>query len=346
MSAIDALNPEGKSSHSDEIPPLSPSPPAQASASPATPADQTLTNLDALAKIPEERLWLANFTSKHTRLTYRDSVRDFLKTLGVQNQDALRRVSRGAVIAWRDKLIAQGRTPRTVKTRLSALSSLFNHLVAQSVVQRNPVREVEAPKLRIRRGETKALSVAQARKLLEAPPQNTLQGLRDRAILSIGLQVGPRRHEIAQLRVKDFHDEQGFPSLKLRRKGGSHGSVAIHQQCSQRIRAYLENAGHGHDDDGPLFRPVRKNQVTNEPRRYLTPKQIDRLFKHWCKRTKIPEGYSSHSMRATFATTALNNGASIEEVQDVLGHAHSSTTRLYDRRGYNPEKSASFFATY
>jgi len=50
-------------------------------------------------------------------------------------------------------------------------------------------------------------------------------------------------------------------------------------------------------------------------------------------------------MRATFITTALDNGASLEDVQSA-GHADPSTTKLYDRRGYNPEKSASFFANY
>ena len=57
-------------------------------------------------------------------------------------------------------------------------------------------------------------------------------------------------------------------------------------------------------------------------------------------------GYSAHSMRATFITTALDNGASLEDVQSAAGHADPSTTKLYDRRGYNPEKSASFFANY
>ena len=48
-------------------------------------------------------------------------------------------------------------------------------------------------------------------------------------------------------------------------------------------------------------------------------------------------------MRATFITTALDNGASLEDVQSAAGHADPSTTKLYDRRGYNPEKPASFF---
>lgn len=64
-----------------------------------------------------------------------------------------------------------------------------------------------------------------------------------------------------------------------------------------------------------------------------------------CNRSRtIP--YSAHSMRATFITTALENGCSLEDVQRAAGHREPGTTKRYDRRGYNPEKSASFFATY
>lgn len=59
----------------------------------------------------------------------------------------------------------------------------------------------------------------------------------------------------------------------------------------------------------------------------------------------LARGYSAHSMRATFITTALENGAQLEDVQKAAGHRDPSTTKLYDRRGYNPEKAASFFAT-
>ena len=60
----------------------------------------------------------------------------------------------------------------------------------------------------------------------------------------------------------------------------------------------------------------------------------------------LERGYSAHLMRATFITTALENGAQLEDVQKAAGHRDPSTTKLYDRRHYNPEKAASFFATY
>ena len=60
----------------------------------------------------------------------------------------------------------------------------------------------------------------------------------------------------------------------------------------------------------------------------------------------LDRGYSARSMRATFITTALENGAQLEDLRGAVGHRDPSTTNLYDGRGYNPEKAASFFATY
>ena len=60
----------------------------------------------------------------------------------------------------------------------------------------------------------------------------------------------------------------------------------------------------------------------------------------------LDRGYSAHSMRATFITMALENGAQLEDMQKAAGHRNPGTTKLYDRRGYKPEKAASFFATY
>jgi len=302
--------------------------------------------LTQLAAIPEERVWLEGQQSFQTRRAYRRDVHHFMATLGITEQADFRRVDRMAVIAWKRAMEQHGAKPRTIRRRLSALSSLFAHLVAHRAADLNPVREIRRPKVNRRQGTTHAFSPAQARKLLDAPSAETTHGLRDRAILSVGLQAGPRRSEISGLKVCDFHMDAGYPSLHFIRKGGEDHSLAIHPQAAQRIRDYLDAAGHGEDLDGPLFRPVRPSWKASEMRRPLHPDLIDRIVRKYVCAIGLARGFSAHSMRATFITRTLENGASLEEVQRAAGHADASTTKLYDRRGYNPEKSASFFANY
>ena len=100
------------------------------------------------------------------------------------------------------------------------------------------------------------------------------------------------------------------------------------------------------DIDGPLFRPLKHNGKRREERRSMDPDAIDRVVRKYATVLGLDRGYSTHSMRGTFITTALENGAQLEDVKKAAGHRDPSTTKLYDRRGYNPEKAASFFATY
>jgi integrase/recombinase XerD len=304
-------------------------------------------SVEMLKTIPEEEVWLASRKSARTRRAYRTDVAHFMRTFGISTPEELRTVDHRAVMAW-ERLMREeeGKEATTVRRRLAALSSLFAHLVKFGVVEVNPVRDVERPVVNRREGMTLAFSQKQARRILDTPSEKTLLGLRDRAILAVGLQVGFRRAEIAALKVGDFHMNRGFDSLKVVRKGGKKGSLAIHPQAAQRIRDYLALAGHGEDREGPLFRPIRGNREGQDERRHLHPDVIDRILRKYAKRIGLDRGYSAHSMRATFITTALDNGASLEDVQSAAGHADPSTTKLYDRRGYNPEKSASFFANY
>lgn len=303
-------------------------------------------SIHLLQAVPEEDIWLAGQQSPHTRRAYKRDVADFVAVMNIRSADELRQVNRAAIIAWQSLMKERGDRPRTIRRRLSALSSLFAHLVAHRVADANPLREVRRPRVNRRQGTTRAFSVKEARKILDAPDPTTLQGLRDRALLSVGFQAGPRRAEIASLRVNDFHTNHGYKSLHFIRKGGEDLSLALNPQTAQRIHDYLAAAGHGDDADGPLFRPTRPNQRTREPRRHIHPETVDRVLRKYASIAGTDAGYSAHSMRATFITTALNNGASLEDVQRDVGHADPSTTKLYDRRGHDPERSASFFAVY
>src|SRR5919199_1288861 len=153
-------------------------------------------SVDQLAGIPEEEIWLASRKSARTRRAYRNDVTHFMRTLNIQSIDELRRVDHRAVMAWEHLMREQqGSQASTVRRRLAALSSLFAHLVKFDVVPMNPVRDVERPAINRTEGMTLAFSQPQARALLDKPDPNTLLGMRDRAILAVGLQVGFRRAE-------------------------------------------------------------------------------------------------------------------------------------------------------
>ena len=311
------------------------------------PDSPALPSVTLLAAIPEEELWLQGQLSPHTRRAYKEDVHHFMRTLNVRSQGELRQVSRAAVLAWTRRMEAEGAKPRTVRRRLAALSSLFKHLIEHHAATTNPVGTVKRPKVNRRSGVTKAFSAAQARALLDAPEETTIEGLRDRAILSVLLQAGPRRAEVAGMRVKDFHQDGGFWCLGYTKKGDQDHSLSLNPQTASRIRQYLDAAGHGAEADTPLFRAIRTNWRNPDEARFLSADLIGRMVGKYMKQALgIGRGFSAHSCRATFATNALEKGCPLEDVQEALGHADSRTTKLYDKRGHSPERSAAFFANY
>ena len=143
-----------------------------------------------------------------------------MRKLGIATPGQLRQVDHRAVIAWERIMREQeNAAASTVRRRLAALSSLFKHLVRHGAASRNPVVDVQRPAINREEGSTAAFSKAQARRLLDAPPADTVAGLRDRAILSVGLQVGLRRAEIAALTVSDLHQNRGLDALRPHPQG-------------------------------------------------------------------------------------------------------------------------------
>jgi len=291
----------------------------------------------------EELLWLANFDSERTRRTYRAAVREFCAVVGAQSLQDLRSVTRAQVLHYREHLLkTKNATHRTVRSRLAALSSLFQHLVERQVLRENPVHGIKRPRVNSERGETVEITPAQVRQLLDVPDKETLQGIRDRAILHLFFYTGCRIAEIATLRVKDFFEDAGYFVLDFTVKGGKKNRVAIHQELQVSLAEYLRTAGHHAQPDSPLFLPVKNGQ----PGETVKPRQIGNLFHKYRRMVGIGDQVTPHSARATFITTSLENGAPIEAVQKTVGHAHVSTTQLYDKRKFRYRDSSSLAVRY
>ena len=312
----------------------------------AQPAGRLLTAAEfhRLADVPPEVEWFANLTSPQTRRAYENAVRDFVRFTGIGRPEEFRTVTRAHVIAWRDELVSRGLAGSTIRHRLASLASLFQHLCNENAVTHNPVKGVQRPTAETAEGKTPALGDHQARQLLDAPIDETVRGKRDRALLSTLLFHALRRDELCKLKVKDFrHARKGVPHLKVLGKGGKTRWLPLHPGTNGLITDYLEAAGHGADDAGALFRPVRNNR-TGDLVQAITPDGVYKLVRAYSAALGFEIG--AHALRATAATNALDHQADIAKVQEWLGHANIATTRIYDHRRTRPEDSPTFKVAY
>ncbi len=310
------------------------------------PGSRLLTEAEfhRLADVPPEVEWFANLSNPSTRRAYENAVRDFTRFTGIARPEEFRSVTRAHIIAWRDELRQRGLGGPTIRHRLASLASLFEHLCERNAVTHNPVKGVERPKTESGEGKTPALGDHQARKLLAAPDADTIKSKRDRAILSTLLFHALRREELCKLKVRDArHARKGVPHLKVSGKGGKTRYLPLHPGTQALIHDYLEAAGHTSDETGALFRPVRNNR-TGRLGQAITADGVYKLVRAYSAQLGFEIG--AHALRATAATNALDHQADIAKVQEWLGHANISTTRIYDHRRTRPEDSPTFKVAY
>jgi integrase/recombinase XerD len=271
------------------------------------PANRLLTAVEfqKLADVPPEVEWFANISNHHTRRAYENAVKDFMRFAGIFRPEEFRTVTRAHLIAWRDELGRRELGGATIRHRLAALASLFEYLCEKNAVTHNPVKGVERPRTESGEGKTPAIGDHHARDLLAAPVDENVKSRRDRAILSTLLFHALRREELCKLKVKDFrHARKGVPHLKVSGKGGKTRYLPLHPGTHGLINDYLDAAGHGLDDSGALFRPVRNNR-TGRLERAITADGVYRLVRAYSAQLGFEIG--AHALRATAAANALDH---------------------------------------
>src|SRR5580704_15514796 len=226
----------------------------------------TSAEFQRLAEVPPEVEWFTNIRNPNTKRAYQNAIKDFMLFAGIKRPEEFRLVTPAHVIAWRDDLGERVLNGTTIRHRLAALSSLFQYLCDKNAVTHNPVKGVKRPKVESDVGKTPAIADHQARKLLVAPAEKTLKGMRDRAILATLLYHALRREELCKLRVRDFtHERKGVRHLRVSGKGEKTRYVPLHGIARDLIEDYLKESGHGGDRAGPLFRRVYRVRVRHRP---------------------------------------------------------------------------------
>ena len=259
--------------------------------------------------------------SPNTCSAYGTDLQQFQKCLtGLVPPPALSNITRNHVRAFLGSLASAGMSRRSIARKLASLRSFFTYLCRNGHLQRNPAREVTAPKLE--KHLPSHLSKEDADRLVHAPASDTLLGIRDRAVLELFYSSGIRLSELVGL-TRETLDLSGSQARVLG-KGDKERIVPIGREAVAALKRYLarrsELMGPSADDTGRIFLTR-----TGSP---LTPAGIQDIVRRHLRAT-TGSSHGPHILRHTFATHLLDAGADLNAVREMLGHASLSTTQVY-----------------
>lgn len=211
--------------------------------------------------------------------------------------------------------------PRSQARIISGLKSFFNYLVFEDYRNDNPMELIETPKTGRKLPDT--LSVEEIDKLIAVIDLSSNEGERNRAMLETLYGCGLRVSELISLKISDLFFEEGF--IKITGKGNKERFVPIGDLTQKYITIYQKeirshlNIKKGYEDT--LFLNRRGSQLTRA--------MIFTIIKDLAVKTGLNKNISPHTLRHSFATHLLENGADLRSIQLMLGHESITTTEIY-----------------
>ena len=210
---------------------------------------------------------------------------------------------------------------KTQNYYLIALRAFLKYLAKRGVKALSP-ETIELAKVPER--SLDLITPRELERLLAAPDTTTLAGLRDKAILETLFSTGLRVSELCSLPSDiDLHSDE----LSIRGKGGKVRVVFFSDSAKRALKDYLTKRK---DMGDALFVSVgRSKKKAKEDAPALTRRSVERIVKHYAIKAGVSKKVTPHTMRHSFATDLLSNGADLRSVQMLLGHANISTTQIY-----------------
>ena len=201
---------------------------------------------------------------------------------------------------------------------LSGVKSFFNYLLVTDKIEQSPTEMVSAPKRT--RHLPDVLTVEEVELIINSIPIDTKKGLRDRAMLELLYSCGLRVSELTSLRLSDLFFGEGY--IRVIGKGNKQRLVPIGSVARERVMLYIDDRG-AKDAKGQdiLFLSNRGKALTRV--------MIFTIIREAVKMAGIDKAVSPHTFRHSFATHLLEGGASIRQVQEMLGHESIVTTEIY-----------------
>ncbi|KRL90820.1 site-specific tyrosine recombinase XerD [Lactobacillus kalixensis] len=259
--------------------------------------------------------------SENTITAYRQDLYEFLDFLNDENFTSwpTEATDIDAFLARQKDL---NKASSSISRMISSLRKFYQWLARQNIQKLNPMIEIDAPKKE--RRLPVALTEKEIEDLLAQPDINKNLGIRDRALLETMYATGMRVSEAINLKLEDIHAELNL--VKVFGKGSKERLIPISSVAIDWINKYLEEVRM------PLLMKKGKNTEVvflNNRGGAMTRQAVWQLIKRYCQQAGITKDVTPHTLRHTFATHLLENGADLRVVQEILGHSDISTTQIY-----------------
>jgi integrase/recombinase XerD len=258
--------------------------------------------------------------ANNTREAYGRDLRQFTGFVAQQKSTDISQLHKNQIMAYLLSLQKTGKVPATIARHLAALKGFFRFLVNEGFLTKDPALNLESPKLRKKLPHI--LSNAEVNILLNQPNGGKVAGARDKAMLEVIYATGVRVSELCSLNVQDLNLELGF--LRCIGKGSKERIVPLGKMAITAVTAYLQLGR-----VKLLKIPAEQAMFLNHHGRRLTRQGFWKLIKKYTKEAGIQKEITPHTMRHSFATHLLENGADLRAVQEMLGHADITTTQIY-----------------
>ena len=217
-------------------------------------------------------------------------------------------------MAW---LFDHGHKKSSQARALSGLKSFFNYLLLTDVIETSPMEFIEAPKFGRRLPDV--LSTAEIDRIIAVIDRSSPKGMRDSAMLELLYSCGLRVSELVSLRLCDLFFGEGY--IRVIGKGDKQRLVPVSDSAREKVYAYL-NCRHG-------ARAGEETLFLNNRGGRLSRVMVFTVIKQAVRRAGVDKQVSPHTFRHSFATHLLQGGASIRQVQEMLGHENIVTTEIY-----------------
>lgn len=258
--------------------------------------------------------------AQNTLESYGRDLRQFETYLESSNKEFLKDSSRNTILEYLTNLQTKGRAVSTISRNLAAIKSFYQYLVRERFIEKDPAANLESPKLE--KKLPKILTISEVEELLKQPNGSLPAGTRDKAMLELLYATGIRVSELISLNISDVNLDMGY--IKCYGKGAKERIVPLGSIAAKCVQDYI-NKGRSKlvrtYDEAALFVNHHGNRLTRQG--------FWKIIKKYAQEACITKEITPHTLRHSFATHLLENGADLRSVQEMLGHADISTTQIY-----------------